>query len=177
VSRIKVFASGTPLALDAAERAVDEVGPDLALALVKAPVEEVLEDQHAQDHRGRGPRAAAARTLRRAPRQRLNHQVHESLVVQLGVDALENGVPQLLAIRQEHLDEAPLRMRATDHRFSGERDGREPQGLRPASPDIGPDHHPICRLKSTKMQVRSSSDPAGPPLARRSGASSAPGSS
>src|SRR5437660_692093 len=50
------------LAVDPAERAVHQAAPHLPLALIEAPIMEVLEDQHPQDH-GRG-RPQSAATLR-----------------------------------------------------------------------------------------------------------------
>src|SRR6266478_7031615 len=56
-----------PLAVDPAERAVDQAAADFPFALGEAPVEEVLEDQHPEDHDHRRAEAAAARALRAAP--------------------------------------------------------------------------------------------------------------
>jgi hypothetical protein len=165
---------GDPLALDAAEGAVDEVGPDFALALVKAPVKEVLEHEHSQSHRGRRARAAPTLTQWTTPREGLHHHVDQTLDLQLGIDAPEDGVPKLLAVGQQHLDKAPLGVRDSNHGVSGGSEWLEPQGLWPASPDIGHDHHPIRRMESTKMCIRSSSGPAHPRLARLRGVSSAP---
>jgi hypothetical protein len=92
-----------PLALDAAEGTVHEVGPDLALALVKAPVIEMLEHEHPQGHRSRRARATPPRAERPTPREGLHHHVEQALVLQFGVDAPEHGVPELVAIGQQHL--------------------------------------------------------------------------
>jgi hypothetical protein len=166
-----------PLAFHPAERAVDEVGSDLTLALVKAPVEEVFEHEHPQSHRGRRPWAASPRAERPTPVESLHHHVEQALVLQRGVNAPEHGVSELLAVGQQHLDKAPLGVRESNHGVSGGSEWREPHRPRLASPDIGPDHHPIRRMESTTMCIRSSSGPAHPRLARLRGVSSAPESS
>jgi hypothetical protein len=140
---------GDPLARDAAERAVDEVGPDLALALVKAPVEEVLEHEHAQRHRGRRSWAAPPRTERPTPREGLHHHVEQALVLQFGVDAPEHRVPELLAVGQQHLDKAPLGVRNPNHGVSGRSEGDEFGCLLATSTYIG---HTIARSAGRRQR-------------------------
>ena len=111
---------GDPFALDAAEGAVDEIGPDLALALVKAPVEEVLEDQHPEDHHRRRPGAAALPAPPVAPAQGLDHVVDQRVIREHLIDRPERGVPELVAVGQQHLDQATLDERASDHPASAE---------------------------------------------------------
>jgi hypothetical protein len=130
------LASGTRSPPDAAEGTVDEVGPDVALALVKAPVEQVLEHEHPEGHRGRRAGAAPPRAERPTPGERLHHDVEQALVLQFGVDAPKHRIPELVAIRQQHLDKAPLGVRESNHGVSGGNEWREPHGLRRASPDI-----------------------------------------
>jgi hypothetical protein len=166
-----------PLALDPAERAVDEVGPGLTLALIEAPVEEVLEHEHPEGDRGRRARAAPPRAERPTPREGLHHDGEQALVLQLGVDVPEHGIPELLPVGQQDLDKAPLRVRDSNHGVSGGSARRELGCLLTASTDIGHDHHPIRRSESTKMRIRLTFDPAHPRLARLRGVTFAPGSS
>jgi hypothetical protein len=77
----------------------------------EAPVVEMLEDQQAQDHGRRRPQPAAAPTPRMALRQSLGHAVDQVIVVKNGIDSAEGGIPELVAVRQEDLDEAALRVR------------------------------------------------------------------
>jgi hypothetical protein len=165
---------GDAFALDAAEGSVDEVGPDLALALVKASVEQMREHKHPEDDGGRGPGPAATLTERMAPAERLHHHVEQALVLQLGADTPKHGVPQLLAVGQQHLDKAPLGVCETNHEVSGGSEEREPGCLVIASTDISHDHHPTRRMESTKMRMRPSFGPGHPPLGRPNGVSSAP---
>jgi len=78
-----------PLAIDPAEGAVDQVPPHLALALVEAPVMQVLEDEHPQDHGGRRPQAAPTPTLWMPLPQRLRHAIDEDLVLEKIVDPFQ----------------------------------------------------------------------------------------
>ena len=58
---------------------MDQAPPPLALALIEAPVVEVLEDQHPQDHGGWCPQPAPTPTQRMAPGQGLGHAIDEDL--------------------------------------------------------------------------------------------------
>ena len=111
---------GDALAVDPAEGPVDQAPAHLPFALVKAPVVQVLEDEHAQ-HDGRGgAQAAPALTLRMAPRQGLRHPIDEALVIEQRVDPAERRIPELVGIGQEHFDEAALLVRSPHHGASGE---------------------------------------------------------
>jgi hypothetical protein len=55
-----------------------------------------------------------------APRQGLSHAVDQVIVVENGIDPAEDGIPELVAVRQEDLDEAALRVRPPHHGASGE---------------------------------------------------------
>jgi hypothetical protein len=112
-----------PLAIDAAKRAVDQAAPHLSLALIEAPVVEVLEDQHAQDDGCGRPQAASTPTLRMALSQRLGHAIHEDIVIEKSVDLAESGIPELVAVGQEHFHEAALPVRSPHHGASGEAAG------------------------------------------------------
>ena len=111
---------GDPFALDAAEGAVDEVGPDLALALVKAPVEQVLEDEHPEDHHRGRPGAAALPAPPVASAQGLDHVVDQRVIREDLIHRPERGIPELVPVGQQDLDQATLGERASDHPASAE---------------------------------------------------------
>src|SRR5206468_5685114 len=90
------------LAVDPAEGAVHQAPPHLSLALIEAPVVEVLEDQHPQNHRGGRPQSAPALTLRMALGQGLRDAIDEDLVLEQRIDPSEGGIPELVGVGQEH---------------------------------------------------------------------------
>ena len=101
--------------VDPRKRAIHQVGADLVLKIVVAPVEQVLEDQHPQDDlRGR-PESTATPTLRPAGFHRLGHGFNHGLVLEQRVDAPQPVGPQLVTIGQQHLEQAPLALSASDH--------------------------------------------------------------
>ena len=108
-----------PLSVDAAERSVDQAAPHLTLALVETPVVEVLEYEHAQHHRGRRAVPATTLTLGVTPGQRVGDPVRQHVVVQERIDAPQRRIPQLVAVGQEHFDEAALPVRPPHHGVSG----------------------------------------------------------
>ena len=116
------FRVGDPFAVNPAERAIDQTPSDLALALIKAPVGEMLEDQHPQHDGGGRSQSAPAPTLGMASRQRLRHTIDEDIIVEQRVDLPKGGVPQLVAVGQEDLDEAALPVRSPHHGASDEAD-------------------------------------------------------
>ena len=103
------------LAIDAAEGPVDEAAPDLALALVEAPVAEMLEQEHAQDDGDGRPETPATAAQRVSAAEGGFEQVNEGIIVQDLVDRPELGVPELVPVGQQHFEDAALRIRATDH--------------------------------------------------------------
>src|SRR2546426_9194379 len=123
-----MFGVRDALAVDPAERAVDQAAPHLALALIEAPVVEMLEDQHSQDHRGGRPQSAPALTLRMALGQGLRDAIDEDIVIEKSVDLPERGIPELVSVGQEHFHEAALPVRSPHHGASGE--AARPQGVR-----------------------------------------------
>jgi len=108
------------LAVDPAEGAVDQTPAHLPLALIEAPVVEMLQDQHSQDDGGRGPEVASASALGMALGQRLGDAIDERFVVEQSVDPAEGGIPQLVGVGQEHFHEAALPVRSPHHGASGE---------------------------------------------------------
>src|SRR2546423_14210159 len=56
------------LAVDPAERAINQAPPHLSLTLIEAPVGEMLEDEHPQHDGGGRPQSAPAPTLGMTPR-------------------------------------------------------------------------------------------------------------
>ena len=114
------------LAVDSAEGPIDQAPAHLPLALIEAPVVQVLEDQHPQHDGGGGPQAAAALTLGMALGQRLRNAIDERLVVEQHVDPAKRGIPELVGIGQEYFHEAALPVRSPHHGASGE--AARPQG-------------------------------------------------
>jgi len=114
------------LAVDPAERAVHQAAPHLPLALIEAPVVEVLEDQHPQDHGGWCPQSASPPTLRMALGQGLRDSIDEDIVIEKSVDLPEGGIPELVGVGQEHFHEAAS-VRSPHHGASGE--AARPQGV------------------------------------------------
>src|SRR6516164_6434200 len=115
LSRMSVLASGDPLPVGAAERPVHQTAADRPLALVEGPVEQVLQDQHPEDDLRRRPEAPPAPALGVAPAQGLDHLIHQLVIREHLVDRAERGVPELVAVGQQHLDQATLDERASDH--------------------------------------------------------------
>lgn len=54
------------------------------------------------------------------PRQGLGDGVDEVIVVKHGIDSAKGGIPEFIAVRQEDLDEATLRVRPPHHGAPGE---------------------------------------------------------
>src|SRR5262249_58310056 len=90
------------LAVDSAEGAVHQASAHLALAFIKAPVVQMLEDQHPKHDLGGGPQSTAALTLGMAPGQCRRDTIDESVVVEKGVDTSERGIPELVALTPDH---------------------------------------------------------------------------
>jgi hypothetical protein len=148
------FGVRDPLAIDPAEGAVDQAPPHLPLALIEAPVVEVLEDEHPQDHGSRRPQSAPTPTLRMTPRQRLGDAVDESIVVEQRIDLSQDGIPELIAVGQEHFNEAALRVGPPHHGASGEARG-------PQSP------HRVSRVAARAVRLRRSLTIAHPRRSRQ----------
>ncbi len=112
-----------PFAVDAAEGAVDQAAADFPLALGEAPVIEVLEDQHPEDHDHGRAQPTAGRALGPAAPEGGVDEVDDCLIVEDGVDPAQVVVPELVAVGQQHFDEAALQVGAPDHGSSAEADG------------------------------------------------------
>src|SRR5439155_19858535 len=100
----------------------DEAAADLALALVEAPVTEMLEQEHPKDDRRGGAEPTAPATQRVPAAERRVDQVDDVVIVQDLVDRPKFGIPELVPVWQEHFEGAALRVRATDHAASMEVD-------------------------------------------------------
>jgi hypothetical protein len=118
---------GHPFAIDPTEGSIHQAAPHLALALGKAPVAQMLQDEEAQDHRGRGAQSPAPPTVRVARPERGRHTIDQGLVVEDRVDAPKGRIPELVAVREEDLDEAALPVRPPHHGAPGE--ASRPQSL------------------------------------------------
>ena len=111
---------GDPFTIDAAKRSVDEAAPYLSFTFVKAPLVEVLQDQHPENHFGGSAEPAALLAQRIALRERGGDQVDKCFVLERGIDPLQGGIPQFVAVGQQHFEHAALPMGATDHGTSHE---------------------------------------------------------
>ena len=86
--------------IDARERAIDQIGADLALEIVIAPVEQMLQNQHPHHDVGRGPRTPAPPTLRPPRLERLRDRLNHGLVLEQRVDLAQPVGPQLVPVGQ-----------------------------------------------------------------------------
>src|SRR3989454_68299 len=110
------------LAVDPAERAINQAPPHLSLTLIEAPVGEMLEDEHPQHDGGGRPQSAPAPTLGMTPRQSLRHTIDEDIVVEQRVDLPKGRVPKLVSVGEEDFDETALPVRSPHHGASEEAD-------------------------------------------------------
>src|SRR6266480_664262 len=111
---------GDPFTIDAAKGSIYQAAPHLSLTFVKAPLVEVLQDQHPEDHFGGSAEPAALLAQRIALRERGGDQVDKCFVLERGIDPLQGGIPQFVAVGQQHFEHAALPMGATDHGTSHE---------------------------------------------------------
>ena len=101
--------------VNAGERAIDQIRPHLLFQVVVAPVEQVLQDQHPNHDLRRCPRPAASTTLRPSRLERLRDDLNHGLVLEQRVDPPQPVGPQLVTIGQQHFEETPLALTASDH--------------------------------------------------------------
>ncbi len=101
--------------INAREGAIHQIGADLALEIVIAPIEEMLQDQHPQHDVGRCPGAPAAPTLRPARLERLDDRVNHGLVLEQRVDPPQPVGPQLVPVGQEHFEQTALALATLNH--------------------------------------------------------------
>ncbi len=114
-------------AVDPAEGTVDQASPNLALALVEAPVVEVVQDKYPQHHLGRGARTTFPSAAGPSAPECLGHQIDEPVIIENLVHSTQSGVPQLVRVRQQHFEHASLDVLATNH----------PSSFAPAKPRQG----------------------------------------
>ena len=108
------------LAIDPAEGPVDEAAPDFPLALVEAPVVQVLEDEHPErDGRG-GAESTAAGTQGVAARQGRRDLVQQVLILEDEVNLSQDGIPQLVRVGEQDFDQGALRVGAPNDGASDE---------------------------------------------------------
>jgi hypothetical protein len=106
--------------IDTGEGAIDQIRADLALEIVIAPIEEMLQDQHPQHDVGWCPRASTPPTLRPARLQRLRHRLNHGLVLEQRVDTPQPVGPQFVSVGQRRFEQTPLALSASDHAHSFE---------------------------------------------------------
>jgi hypothetical protein len=111
---------GHTLAVDPAEGSVHQAPAHFPLALVEAPVLQVLKDKHPQHNSPGRAQATPAPTLRMASRKGLRQPIDEALVFEQRVDPAKGGIPEFVGVRQEHFDETALLVRSPHHGASGE---------------------------------------------------------
>jgi hypothetical protein len=164
---------GDALTVDPAEGPIDQAPAHFPLALVEAPIVDVLEDQHPQNHGSRGVQAASALTQRMAPSQGLRRSIDEDFVVEKRIDLPKGGVPEL---GQEHFHQAALPVRSPHHGASGEAD-RVSRVARATNPRRSPTIANRGVDRQGNWLIRSSSDTSTPDKHRVKRRCSAPGSS
>jgi hypothetical protein len=103
-------------AADTGEVAVHQIGAHFAFQHVIAPVADVLENQQAQNHFGRGALAAAAAALRTPPRQSLEHRRHQLFIGQNLISVRHPVFAQIAHFRGDQaVAEAQLRPPHLNH--------------------------------------------------------------
>ena len=101
--------------IDARKRAVHEIGADLMLQIVVTPVEQMLQDQHPDDHLRRCARTTATPTLRPSCFERLGDDLKHGLVLEQCVDLAQPVGPQFVPIGQQNFEQTPLALSALNH--------------------------------------------------------------
>jgi hypothetical protein len=101
--------------IDAREHPIHQIGAHLALQVVIAPVEEMLQNQHPDDHIGRRPWPPAAPTLGPTFFERLGHDFNHGFVLEGDVNASQPVGPQLVTIGQQNFEQTPLALLALNH--------------------------------------------------------------
>ena len=137
----------------------------------------MLQDQHAKDDVGWRAEPAAAPAQRQAAFQSLGDQLDEGLVLECGVDPPQCGIPELVTVGQQHLEDAALAMRATDHGTSGAVGRLQGASGQIAVGNITNDDEAAPPDPSTKLCVRALSLPRRPHKQRPSCLTFAPESS
>ena len=106
--------------IDSRKRAIDQIRADFLLQIVKAPVEQMLQNQHPNHHVRRRPRTSTPTTLRPSCFERLGHDLNHGLVLEQRVDPPQPVGPQLVTIGEQHLEQTSLALTASDHARSFE---------------------------------------------------------
>ena len=101
--------------IDPREGAIDQIGADLVLEIVVAPIEQMLQNQHPQHDLGRRAGTTAPPTLRPARFQRLRHRLNHGFVLEQRIDLAQPVGPQLVTIGQQHFEQTALALTALDH--------------------------------------------------------------
>jgi hypothetical protein len=121
-----------------------------------------------EDHLRRRPETTPAAALAVAPAQSLDHLVHQLVIREHRVDRPERGIPELVAVGQQHLDQATLEERASDHLPSAKAVG--PRAERAAPPRAAGDSARPAPAAAPGAPARppDRTGPAGPGPAARS---------
>jgi hypothetical protein len=102
------------------KHAIDQIGAHFAFQIVVPPVEQMLEHQHPNDDLGRCPRTTTAATLRPPRFEGLRDDFNHRLVLEQRIDAPQPVGPQFVSIGQQHFEQTPLALSASDHARSFE---------------------------------------------------------
>ena len=106
--------------IDARKRAIHQVGADFLLQVVVAPVKQVLQDQHPDHDLRRRAWTSAATTVRPSCLECLGHDLNHGLVLEHRIDPPQPVGPQFVPIGQQHFEQTPLALSASDHAHSFE---------------------------------------------------------
>src|SRR5262249_21110707 len=108
------------LRINARERAIDQIRPDLALQVVVAPVKEMLQDEHPQYDLGGRAETPTVLALRPPRFGTLRHRFNHRFVLEQRVDPPQPIGPQLVTVGQQHFEQTALALSALDHARSFE---------------------------------------------------------
>ena len=108
--RIRDFAG-----IDARKHAIHQIGAHLALQVVVAPVEQMLQHQHPDHDLRRRAGTAATATLRPTSFECLRDDLNHRFVLEQRVDLSQPVGPQFVAVWQEDFEQTPLALSALNH--------------------------------------------------------------
>jgi hypothetical protein len=109
-----------------------------------------------------------------APREPVDDQVDQRLVIEDDVDLSEGGIPEFVTVRQQHLEDPALCMGATDHGASMETKPLRTLRVRVYVANIARHDGASSSRSSRKLRVRTGAGNARPHEQRASVTHSAP---
>jgi hypothetical protein len=118
--------------IDAGEGAIDQIGADLALEIVIAPIEEMLQDQHPQHDVGRRPGAAPGADFAAGGPSSAWTTVSITASSSSSVSIRRNqSGQQLVPVCQEHFEQTALALATLNHARSFDEKSRAGRVVRP----------------------------------------------